>query len=268
MKTLRLDRVRSGLACCVAAIVALLLGVGRPGAQSSITRFPTEGARNVSPDTHLVLTFPTAPTLGTSGQIRIYDAADNRLVDTLDLSIPPGPTAGVTGPRAPYTPTPYEYTSAHPTNADTVPGTPSGAAVPTSRDYQLTIIGGFSDGFHFYPVIVHDRVATIYPHHNLLRYNKTYYVQIDPGVLTLADGSFNGIGGRWQLHRDQRYHWLDLHHEEAGAAGDGLARGRRCRWQRRLHDRAGCDRLRSRSQSTSRHDLHSQRQLRGDRLFP
>jgi hypothetical protein len=39
-------------------------------------------------------------------------------------------------------------------------------------------------------------VATIYPHHNLLRYNRTYYVQIDPGVLTLADGSFTGIGGR------------------------------------------------------------------------
>jgi pectin methylesterase-like acyl-CoA thioesterase len=143
-----------------------------------------------------VLTFPTAPTLGKSGQVRIYDAADDRLVDTLDLAIPPGPTIGATGPNAPYTPTPYVYTSAHPTNADTVPGTPSGVAVPTSRDYQLTIIGGFSDGFHFYPVIVHDTVATIYPHHNLLRYDRTYYVQIDPGVLTLADGSFTGISGK------------------------------------------------------------------------
>ena len=108
----------------------------------------------MSPDTHLVLTFPAAPTLGKSGQIRIYDAADNRLVDTLELSIPPGPTSGVTGPPAPYTPTPYQYSDAHPTNADTTPGTPSDAAVPTPRNYQLTIIGGFSDGFHFYPVIV------------------------------------------------------------------------------------------------------------------
>jgi len=179
----------------ITVMVALLVAVSRPDAQSGLTRFPADAARDVSPDTHLVLTFPTTPTLGTSGQIRIYDAADNRLVDTLDLSIPPGPTSGVGGPAAPYTPTAYEYTGAHPTNADTIPGTPSGAAVPTSRDYQLTIIGGFSDGFHFYPVIVHDRIATIYPHHNLLKYGRKYYVQIDPGVLTLADGSFKGISG-------------------------------------------------------------------------
>ena len=96
----------------ITAIVALLVAVSRPDAQSGITRFPADAARDVSPDTHLVLTFPTTPTLGTSGQIRIYDATDN-----------------------------------------TTPGAPSGAAAPTSRDYQLTIIGGFRDGFHFYPVI-------------------------------------------------------------------------------------------------------------------
>src|SRR6185436_9922415 len=119
-------------------VAALFLTAARPAAQSTITRFPADRAREVNPDTHLVLTFPSAPTLGTSGQIRIYDAADNRLVDTLDLSIPPGPTTGAAGPAAPYTPTPYEYTAAHPTNATTMPGTPSGAALPTSRDYQLT----------------------------------------------------------------------------------------------------------------------------------
>src|SRR5215471_21388675 len=150
-------------------------------AQPTVARFPADKARNVNPDTHLVLTFPTAPVLGKSGQIRIYGAADNKLVDTLDLSIPPGPTASAGGPAAPYTPTPYPYTTAHPTNADTAPGTPSGAAVPTSREYQLTIIGGFRDGFHFYPVIVHGNVATISLHHNLLHYNTTYDVQIDPG---------------------------------------------------------------------------------------
>ena len=187
-------------------IAALFLTFARSTAQSRVGRFPANSATGVSPDTHLVLTFPSAPVVGKSGHIRIYDAADNRLVDTLDLSIPPGPTAGVTGPAAPYTPAPYEYTTVHPTNADTLPGTPSGAAVPTSRDYQLTIIGGFSDGFHFYPVIVHDNVATIYPHHNLLRYDKTYYVQIDPGVLTLADGSFRGIGGAsgWRFTTKKR----------------------------------------------------------------
>jgi pectinesterase len=174
----------------------LLLSAAVASAQNvSVVRFPADHASGVSPDTHLVLTFPSAPTLGKSGQIRIYDAVDNRLVDTLDLSIPPGPTTGVTGPPAPYTPTPYQYVSGRFTNANTTPGTPSGAAVPTSRDYQLTIIGGFTDGFHFYPVIVHGSTATIYPHHNLLQYNKTYSVQIDPGVLTTADGSFTGIRG-------------------------------------------------------------------------
>ena len=53
------------------------------------TRFPADKAEGVNPDTHLVITFPSEPTLGKSGQIRIYDAADNRLVDLLDLSIPP-----------------------------------------------------------------------------------------------------------------------------------------------------------------------------------
>jgi pectin methylesterase-like acyl-CoA thioesterase len=157
--------------------------------------FPAHQAADVNPDTHLVLTFSSPPALGTSGQIRIYDTADGRLVDTLDLSIPPGPSVGIQIPARPaYTPVPYEYPSRHITNANTVPGTPSGAALPTPHDYQLTIIGGFSDGFHFYPVIIHDNVATIYPHNNLLEYGKTYFVEIDPGVLSLSDGSFSGIG--------------------------------------------------------------------------
>ena len=160
------------------------------------SRFPADKAKGVNPDTHLVLTFPSPPKLGTSGQIRIYDAADDRRVDVLDLSILPGPTVGVKAPaRPPYTPAPYEYVSGHFTNANTKPGTPSGVALPTPDTYQLTIIGGFTDAFHFYPVIIHDNVATIYPHNNLLDYDKTYYVQIDPGVLTLSDGSFSGITG-------------------------------------------------------------------------
>jgi pectinesterase len=160
-------------------------------------RFPVDKVKGVNPDTHLMLTFPSEPILGHSGQIRIYDAADDRLVDLLDLSIPPGPTTFVKAPASPsYTPIPYEYVSGHFTNANTKPGTPSGVALPTPDIYQLTIIGGFTDAFHFYPVIIHGNVATIYPHNNLLEYDKTYYVQIDPGVLTLSDGSFSGIVGK------------------------------------------------------------------------
>jgi pectinesterase len=161
----------------------------------TISRLPADKARDVNPDTHLVLTFPSEPNLGKSGQIRIYDAADDRMVDALDLSIPPGPTTS-SQTRASYTTTPYEYVSGHFTNANTKPGTPSGTALPTPNTYQLTIIGGFTDAFHFYPVIIHGNVATIYPHNNLLDYNKTYYVQMDPGVLTLGDSSFTGITGK------------------------------------------------------------------------
>jgi pectinesterase len=168
-----------------------------PAAPAGVVRLPADRAAGVNPDTHLVITFPSPPTLGNAGMIRIYDAADNRLVDTLDLSIPAGPSSGAGGgAAAPYTPVPYEYVSGHFTNANTVPGTPSGVAAATPATHQLTIIGGFTDAFHFYPVIIRGNVATIYPHNNLLGYGKTYYVQIDPGVLTLSDGSFTGFGGK------------------------------------------------------------------------
>src|SRR5262245_27891427 len=113
-----MSRYRVLLVICVVLLTAM--GLSQTPA---VTRFPADKAQRVNPDTHLVLTFPTAPTLGKSGQIRIYDAANNRLVDVLDLSIPPGPTTGVTGPVAPYTPIPYEYTTGRFTNASTPAGT-------------------------------------------------------------------------------------------------------------------------------------------------
>jgi pectinesterase len=176
-------------------VLALVSAQAVPAELGTIVRFPADNAKNVNPDTHLELTFPSAPVLGNSGQIRIYDAADNRLVDLLDLSIPPGPTTPTPSPDATYTPVPYEYVSAPFTNANKKPGTPSGVALPTSDKYQLTIIGGFTDAFHFYPVIIHGRKATIYTHNNLLEYGKSYYITIDPGVLTLKEGGFAGITG-------------------------------------------------------------------------
>ena len=158
--------------------------------------FPANESTNINPDTHLQIVFSSTPILGNSGQIRIYNAANNKLVDMLDLSIPPGPTKPTPSPDADYTKEPYKYASGHFTNANTKPGTPSGGALPTTDEYQLTIIGGFTDAFHFYPVIIHGDTATIYPHNNLLQYGKKYYVQIDPGVLTLSDNSFNGITGK------------------------------------------------------------------------
>ena len=160
-------------ALCV--LSALTLSVVR--GQVAVATSPANHATGVNPDTHLVLTFPGAPTLGKSGQIRIYDAADHRLVDTLDLSIPAGPdpahrvasppvTAFVQDPASPTTTTPAVRT----TPADL-------------HNYQLTTIGGLAD-FHFHPVIIHGSVATIYPHDNVLRYGREYTVQIDADVFT------------------------------------------------------------------------------------
>jgi pectinesterase len=159
---------------------------------NNIILFPSKNAKDVNPDTHLKLTFTGTPVLGKEGQIRVYDTEDDQLVDLLDLSIPPGPTER-NMEHAPYISQPYEYVSRNFTNANTKPGTPTGGAVPTPDNFQLTIIGGFTDGFHFYPVIIHDNTAAIYLHHNLLEYNKTYRVEIDPEVLTLEDDSYSGI---------------------------------------------------------------------------
>ena len=184
--------------CATLWTVAALCAACSSRIPQNVTLTPAPQAQGINPDTHLVLAFTDTPTLGDSGLIRIFDADTHQLVDSLDMSIPAGPTEGRTyGPECTYTQVPYDYTrSAMPTNRDTRPGTPSGTAEPTPPDYQLTIIGGFTDAFHFYPVIIHDSVATIYPHNNLLQYGHRYYVTIDEGVLSLPDGSFRGIGAK------------------------------------------------------------------------
>ena len=178
--------------------------------------FPAAGAENVNPDTHLVLTFTDSPIVGDSGMIRIYDAMSHQIVDSLDLSIPSGPTESRTyGPECDYTKIPYDYTRTHmPTNRDTRPGTPSGTAEPTPPDYQLNIIGGFTDAFHFHPIIVRDSTATIYLHNNMLDYNHSYYVTIDEGVLTLPDHSFHGIS--------KEHNWSFKTKDSAPASTDTL----------------------------------------------
>jgi pectinesterase len=138
---------------------------------------PANGARRVNPDTHLTLRFASPPGIGTSGTIRIRDAADGSLVDTLDLSIPASPAPnGRAAPRVP---------------GDRNSG--PRAADPADRTaYQVDVIGGVE--FHFFPVIVRGDVATIYPHHGALKYGRRYLVTMDAGVLVTADGAFAGFG--------------------------------------------------------------------------
>jgi len=148
--------------------------------------FPRNGAKGVNPDTHLVLTFASAPAAGTSGWIRVYDAADHRLVDSIDMSVAagPDPTHRVTGAKT--IPLDASIATSPTTTTPAVRTTPADL-----HDYQLTTIGGLPD-FHFYPVIVHGNVATIYLHDGVLEYHHRYIVRIDPEVLTVA-GGFQGL---------------------------------------------------------------------------
>ncbi len=156
---------------------------------ASVIVFPKRGATGVNPDTHLLLTFSSTPTLGRSGQIKVYDADDHHLVDSLDLSIPAGPD-----PTHRVATVPAQAIDPNPTTPTTT--TPAVRTTPADlRAYQLTTIGGLSD-FHFYPVIIHGNVATVNLHNNVLRYKRRYSVQIDPGVLILPSERFEGITKR------------------------------------------------------------------------
>jgi autotransporter-associated beta strand protein len=69
-----------------------------PGGLHALTAtsfFPVNNATNVCADTPLKITFDTAPTIGTSGAVRIYSAAGT-LVDTLDLAVAHTRTIGGT----------------------------------------------------------------------------------------------------------------------------------------------------------------------------
>ncbi len=163
-------------------------------AQNVVTQMqPANGASDVNIDTHLTLIMAEDAVIGTQGFVSVYDKATGRLVDRLDMSIPAGPTESQPkNPAAQYTPVPYTYRSQHITNRNTKAGTPSGANAWDGSRYQLDIIGGFSDGFHFYPIIARGKTLTIYLHHNMLDYDREYYVTIDRHVIQ----GFKGIKGK------------------------------------------------------------------------
>ncbi len=161
----------------------------------TISFFPAKGSKNVNLDTQLSITFQSEPTLGNKGTIRMYDVETHQLVDSLDLSIPPGPSEPdmIRKRQANYTSIPYKYETTDFTNANTQPGTPSGLAIRDTANYQLTIIGRFTDGFHFYPVIIKGNTARIYLHNNMLEYGKDYYITVDKDVFSTANKDFQGI---------------------------------------------------------------------------
>jgi hypothetical protein len=113
---------------------------------------PANGATNLNIDVPLSITFDQTPRVGTSGKIRIFNAADNSLVDTIDLA-----TDTNTGIHA--------------------PGPQSARS-----------IGGSSWLFNYHPILINGNTATLYPG-KTLAYGQTYYVTIEPGAITDVNGA-------------------------------------------------------------------------------
>lgn len=170
-------------ASMLGAAVMLCAGCGS-ALPSGISLSPKPGSANVNPDTQLTIGFKNAPSVSNRGKVRIFDAVTGEAADSLDLSIPAGPTEKREyPPDIDYAKIPYDYArSSMPTNRDTKPGTPSGTAEPTPPTYQLNIIGGFTDAFHFHPIITHGKTAFIHLHNNMLDYGRKYRVKIDKEV--------------------------------------------------------------------------------------
>lgn len=69
----------AALVPCAPRVVAAAAPLDLSGA------FPADHASRVCPDTPLRLRFPSPPVLGSSGRIRIIDASDRAVVDTIDV---------------------------------------------------------------------------------------------------------------------------------------------------------------------------------------
>ena len=65
--------------------------VSRPDSQQNelvqTGMFPAVGAREVCPDTPLRITFANAPVVG-AGRVKVFDAANNNLIEAIDVSVP------------------------------------------------------------------------------------------------------------------------------------------------------------------------------------
>ena len=133
---------------------------------ATTTVTPASAATGRNPDTRLAITFNTAVTPGVSGFLRIYDASNNAVVDTIDFA-----TAT--------------------TLRDTLRATSTISTL--NLPVQNKSIGGTTN-FNYYPLTISGNTVTIFPRDGVLAYNKSYYVKIDAGAFVNSAGeSFGGI---------------------------------------------------------------------------
>lgn len=152
--------------------VATNLGGSTPSASAALTVVnagpaiqavtPTGSSAGACIDTPLSITFSSPVVIGTTGTVRIYNAATNALVDTIDVA-----ASGMTAAQIKAL-----------TGLEAIAG-------------SKTIEG---QSFNYYPIVVRGATAAIYPH-VALSYGTSYYVTVDTGVFQDAatGNAFIGI---------------------------------------------------------------------------
>ena len=140
-----------------------------PLAVASGAMLPANGATGVPVDTLLRIGFDSAPTLGATGTISIFES-NGTMVDTINVA----------DPYAIY----------------------NGTSLATNQtSTKVNVIGGLNSGIdqvrvvNYIPIMISGNTATIFPHNNKLAYGTTYYVTIDNGLFngTIATVPFAGI---------------------------------------------------------------------------
>ena len=134
----------------------------------SHTYNPAPGESQVRIDSRLTIVFDAPPALGPTGKINVYKVSDQSLVDSIDVSNAPASASGETQTAVPRTNT----------EIDAIAG-------------AVTSLSGRARWVYYTPVMIQGNAATIKLHDGKLAFNTSYYVTIDPGVLT-APG-FTGI---------------------------------------------------------------------------
>lgn len=142
---------------------------GSAGIITNYTVFPANASTGVFKDGYLKITFNSGtPEIGTAGSIKVYKAADNTLVDEINM-------------------------------ADKQPRFEKGGTLNTKMDILGTV--GNNDKRHrvvnYNPVTIKGNDAIIKLHYDCLDYNTKYYVVVDKGVIDHPE--FGGISGssRW-----------------------------------------------------------------------
>jgi len=149
--------------------VSSLLAVG------ATALLPNDNDSGVPVDTLLRVGFDSAPTLGTSGTVNIYQVGSSTPVDTINIADPYAIYDG--------TSTIKKLT----TNLTTTKLNVIGGLTETGVD-QVRIV-------NYVPIVISGNTAVIVPHNNKLAYGGQYYVTIDNGLLqgTRNGATFTGM---------------------------------------------------------------------------